>query len=222
VSRPRTQPPAPPESLAQRAYLELESQLVTLALAPGSVVSEQELCACTGLGRTPVREAIQRLSGLGLLRILPRRGLLVNPIDGVAFLGLLETRRVLDRLVAALAARRAAPEQRKALKAGAAAMARAAAKGDLPAYLRQDQACDGLLAAACRNPSAVQAAEPLHIHCRRFWFRHHHDADLPAAAARHVALMQAVARGDEDAAAAASDALLDDQEKIARRALDLD
>jgi DNA-binding GntR family transcriptional regulator len=222
MSPARPQPPAAPESLAQRAYLELESQLVTLELAPGAVVSEQELCARTGLGRTPVREAIQRLSALGLLRILPRRGLLVSPIDGVAFLGLLETRRVLDRLVASLAARRAAPEQRAALKASAEAMAKAAAKGDLADYLRLDQTCDELLAAASRNPSAAQAAEPLHIHCRRFWFRHHHDADLGAAAARHGVLMKAVARGDEAAAAAASDALLDDLEGFARRALDLD
>jgi DNA-binding GntR family transcriptional regulator len=222
VARPRAAAPSPPASLAAQAYAALEAAVVTLAIPPGTVISEQELCGRTGYGRTPVREAIQRLSAFGLLRVLPRRGLVVSPIDGVEHLGLLETRRVLDRLVASLAARRAAPEQRSALKACAEAMAKAAAKADLEDYLRQDARCDEVLDAACRNPSAVQAAEPLHIHCRRFWFRHHHAGDLSAAAGLHVALMKAVARGDEAGAAAASDALLDHLERFARRALDLD
>lgn len=223
MSRPAKPIPATPSaSLADQAYSALEALLVTLALEPGAVVSEQELCARTGYGRTPVREAIQRLSSLGLLRVLPRRGLVVAPIDGVEHLGVLETRRALDRLVAGLAARRAAPEQRASLKAGAEAMAKAAAKQDLEAYLLEDARCDAVLEAACRNPSAVKASLPLHIHCRRFWFRHHHEGDLAGAAALHVALMKAVARGDEAGAAAASDALLDHLERFARRALDLD
>lgn len=223
MSRLRNSPPgAPPVSLADQAYAALEGLLVTLALQPGAVVSEQELCVRTGFGRTPVREAIQRLSALGLLRVLPRRGLVVAPIDGVEHLGVLETRRALDRLVAGLAARRAAPEQRSDLKAGAEAMAKAAAKGDLEAYLAQDARCDAVLEAACRNPSAVKASLPLHIHCRRFWFRHHHEGDLAGAAGLHVALMKAVARGDEAGAMAASDALMDHLERFARRALDLD
>jgi DNA-binding GntR family transcriptional regulator len=219
---PKPVPNAPSASLADQAYATLETLLVTLALEPGAVVSEQELCARTGYGRTPVREAIQRLSSLGLLRVLPRRGLVVAPIDGVEHLGVLETRRALDRLLASLAARRASPEQRSALKACAEAMAKAAARSDLPAYLREDAACDAVLEAACRNPSAVKASEPLHIHCRRFWFRHHHEGDLGRAAALHGALMKAVARGDEAGAAAASDALMDHLERFARRALDLD
>ena len=222
AASPARPPASAPASLAELAYLALEAQLVTLAIPPDTVVSEQELCARTGLGRTPVREAIQRLSSLGLLRVLPRRGLVVSPIDGVEHLGVLETRRVLDRLVAGLAARRAAPEQRSALKACAEAMGRAAAKADLEAYLREDARCDEILDAASRNPSAVQAAERLHIHCRRFWFCHHHAGDLGAAADLHVALMKAVARGDEAGAATASEALLDHLERFARRALDLD
>lgn len=220
----RTLPPpeTAPASLADRAYVALEAQIVTLAIPPGTVISEQELCGRTGLGRTPVREAIQRLSPLGLLRVLPRRGLVVSPIDGVEHLGVLETRRVLDRLVAGLAARRAGPEQRAGLKTCAEAMAKAAAKGDLEAYLREDARCDEILDAACRNPSAVQAATPLHTHCRRFWFRHHHAGDLGAAADLHIALMKAVARGDEGGAWSASSALLDHLERFARRALDLD
>ena len=62
----------PPPSLAEQAYRLLEDKLVRLELAPGSVVSEGQLIEMTGLGRTPVREAMQRLAQQELFRVLPR------------------------------------------------------------------------------------------------------------------------------------------------------
>src|SRR5271154_1043638 len=49
------------ESLTERAYRAIEEQIVTLQLKPGDVLSEQMLSATFGFGRTPVREALQRL-----------------------------------------------------------------------------------------------------------------------------------------------------------------
>ena len=53
---------AQPQSLTDRAYAEIEELIVTLQLAPGAPVSEAELCARLAIGRTPVREALQRLA----------------------------------------------------------------------------------------------------------------------------------------------------------------
>ncbi len=58
----------------------LEEQLVTLKLAPGELIAEKDLMDKAGIGRTPVREAIQRLSAEGLLQVLPRKGLMVTPL----------------------------------------------------------------------------------------------------------------------------------------------
>jgi len=185
------------------------------------VVSEPELCQRVGLGRTPVREAIQRLAAQRLLRVLPRRGLVVAGVDGIEHLGMLETRRVLDRLIAALAARRASPDQRAELKACATSMAKSARENRLKDYLKMDQQCDEILESACRNPSAVLAVAPLHVHCRRFWYLHRRSADIGSVAALHIALMKAVAGGDEQGAATASEALLDHLDRSAREALEL-
>src|SRR5262245_62309605 len=69
------------ESLTEQAYRVIEEQIVTLRLKPGDVLSEQFLCVSTKFGRTPIREALQRLSREGLITILPRKGVLVSDIN---------------------------------------------------------------------------------------------------------------------------------------------
>ena len=88
------------ESLTDRAYKELEELVVTLRLAPGSVLSENALAGELGIGRTPIREALQRLAREGLVVILPRKGILVSEINPRKQLLVLEVRRELERLVA--------------------------------------------------------------------------------------------------------------------------
>jgi DNA-binding GntR family transcriptional regulator len=209
------------ESLADRAYAVVEEMIVTLALPPGQVFSEAELSQQIEIGRTPLREALQRLAADRLVMTLPRKGVMVTEINIAEHLALLETRRVLDRLVATRAARRATPEQQEALQEGAGAIEQAAAGENLAEFMRLDRACDAILEAASRNPFATKAAEPLHAHCRRFWYRYRHDGDLTQSATLHASILRAVAGGDESEAAAASDALLDYLEAFTRATLDL-
>ena len=68
---------------------------------------EADIVESTGLGRTPVREALLRMVSIGLIAQQPRRGLLVSHIDLAEHLDVIQTRRVLERLIAACAARRA-------------------------------------------------------------------------------------------------------------------
>jgi DNA-binding GntR family transcriptional regulator len=213
---------SPTRSLAQQAYDALETLLVTMQLEPGSVLTEGELMERLDLGRTPVREAIQRLATEGMLRVRPRRGIEVTPILHGDQMALLETRRELERLVATKASKRATPAQREALRAAAARMDRAGAKSDLKKYLATDHACDELLEAASRNPYAMLALGPLRTQCRRLWVAHQHAGDLPRLARLHAQLMRAVAEGHEKAAAKASDAILDELQALVTAALAMD
>ena len=99
-------------SLTERAYSDLEELIVTLQLAPGSAVSEAELSQRLGIGRTPIREALQRLAREHMVTILPRRGIIVAEINVKSQLRLLEVRREVERLVARSAARRATGAER--------------------------------------------------------------------------------------------------------------
>src|SRR6516164_9925688 len=57
------------ETLTDQAYRLIEEQIVTLRLKPGDVLSEQMLSATFKIGRTPIREALQRLAREGLVTI---------------------------------------------------------------------------------------------------------------------------------------------------------
>ncbi|WP_349744568.1 GntR family transcriptional regulator [Roseateles cavernae] len=195
--------------VADQAYDALESMIATLVLKPGAPIVEAELIERTGLGRTPTREALMRLVSNGLIVQLPRRGLRVSDIWLAEHLDLVEARRVLERLIAGTSARRATPAQREDLLACARSMVKAGEDDDLAAYMDADQALDRVNHAACRNPFAVAAVVPMVIQCRRFWYAYQHQGDIKEGARRHLLLAQAIASGDGEQAAQASDALMD-------------
>ncbi|MET3134666.1 DNA-binding GntR family transcriptional regulator [Oxalobacteraceae bacterium GrIS 1.11] len=217
ASRP---PSAPKLRAADVAYDRIESMIVTLQLKPGAPVVEADLVDGTGLGRTPVREALMRMVSNGLIVQLPRRGLIVSDIEAAEHLTLIETRRVLERLIGASAARRASPPQRKAILASAQKMVLAAKKGDLNGYMAADQTLDHLTHAACRNPSAVAAVIPLVIKCRRFWYAFQHEGDIERGADCHLMLGAAIAAADPEAAMKGAEALTDYLESFARKVID--
>ena len=213
---------APAPSLGERAYADLEEMIVTLKLAPGAPVSEQELAQGLGIGRTPIREALQRLAREGLVSILPRRGILVSEVNVKRQLRLLEVRRELERLIARSAARRATEEERRAFEAVAARFQESARVNDDLAFMRTDREFNTLCSTASHNEFAAGAMSLMHSLSRRFWYIHYKQAaDMPLTAKLHANIARAIARGDEDAAAAASDKLIDAIEKFTRDTTDM-
>jgi DNA-binding GntR family transcriptional regulator len=201
-----------------RAHQALEEMIVTLKLAPGSLWSEGALSDLTGIGRTPVREAIHRLSAAHLMKIVPRHGVLIAEVNIAEQLLVLELRRPLERLIATLAARRASTEERNRLPAMAAAMEDAGEAGDVIGYLRSLFVANAFLAQCARNPYAAEAIAPMHILSRRFYYVHHMKLnDVRAAGRLHADVARAVAVGDEQGAAAAADRMMDYVEEFTRR-----
>jgi DNA-binding GntR family transcriptional regulator len=216
-------PPHPDddETLTERAYREVEELIVTLALPPGTVLSEQVLAQRLQIGRTPIREALQRLARDGLVVIMPRRGVLVSEINLRTQLRLLEVRRELERLMARGAAERATPVEAKGFLEIAAGMRQAAAQADDLAFMRLDQALNILVSQAARNEFAMRAMGLMHGLSRRFWYQHYREAaDLPLAAKLHADLAEAIGHGKAAAAAAASDRLVDYIESFARKTIE--
>lgn len=197
---------AKPLSLAEQAYELLENRLVTLELAPGSIVSEGLLIDMVGLGRTPVREAMQRLSFQGLIRVLPRKGLMIVPIDSSEMLLLLEVRKRLERLIVKLAALNARDEQRSGLSSIARALT--ISHDSFEDYLNLDREMDLLLDDCAGNPFASTAVAPMRIHCRRFWYFYRDKLRLSDAITAHSAMLRLIARRDYKGAQKASDGVI--------------
>lgn len=91
---------------SQEAYHLIRDKIITLELPPSSVIDEHALMEELGLGRTPIREALQRLSAEGLVNAVPRRGTFVADISITDLQAISEVRIVLTSFCARLAAQR--------------------------------------------------------------------------------------------------------------------
>lgn len=203
-------------ALADQAHARLEELIVKLELPPGSVWSEVQLSERLGIGRTPVREALQRLEGEYLVNILPRLGVQITEINVTQQLLLLEVRRVLERLIAQNAARRATPEEREELLRMADRL-EALVDADVLKYLRYHYEIKRYIGQCARNAFAANAIAPSHAMSRRFYFLHYRKAhDLPVAAQHHADVIRAIALGEEARAGAKADALMDYVEQLTR------
>ena len=205
------------ETLTERAYRLIEEQIVTLQLKPGDILSEQMLSAVFKIGRTPIREALQQLAREGLITILPRKGILVSDINPRSQLLVLEVRREIERLLSRAGAERATKEQRKQLRDIAQGMDRAAKTNDDISFMRLDRELNQLMIDASHNVYAARSMKQLQGLSRRFWYMHYREAaDLPLCARLHANQAHAIAQGNGEAAARASDKLMDYVENFTR------
>ncbi|MBM3356070.1 MAG: GntR family transcriptional regulator, partial [Betaproteobacteria bacterium] len=162
----------PTLALTDQARALLEELIVTLELPPGSVWSEAQLSERLGIGRTPVREALQRLQSVYLVKIVPRFGAQITQINVSEHLRLLEVRRVLERLIAVSAARRATPDESAQLLRMAITL-EAMVDTDVLKYLRFHYEIKSFIAACARNPYAASAIAPAYAISRRFYYLHY-------------------------------------------------
>lgn len=215
------QPILPPEAaklgLADKARLMLEEMIVTLELPPGSIWSEAELSQKIGIGRTPVREALQRLEADHLVVIIRRHGARIAEVNVEHQLMLLELRRELERLIATRAARRRSVAEKERFRELAAELRRVGKGRDVVAFIRLHGRAWRLAASCARNRYAEAALAPCIAISHRFYALHYrHARDMHLATRFHADVMEAIAAGNEKEAAAATDRLVDYVERYTR------
>ena len=105
----------PRELLADRAYAELRDRIVTLRIPPGAPIDEDLLGEELEMGRTPVREAIKRLSLENLVTVFPRRGTFASEINITDLAQISDVRAQLEGHAAYRAAERITDTQRAEL-----------------------------------------------------------------------------------------------------------
>ncbi|MDR0252136.1 MAG: GntR family transcriptional regulator [Brucellaceae bacterium] len=193
-------PAATALSLSDQAYRLLERHIVTLSLQPGSVTNERVLIELTGMGRTPVREAIQRLAWEGLMEVRPRSGIAITALDPKDFTKVLDAREGVEQILCRDAARYSGAYEHEKLREAAVMMKQAAVTQDIPLFLDADKAFDEVLGNASLNPYATRLAAPLQSHSRRFWFRLRRDNSLQDSSAAHTRMIEAIVSRDENLA----------------------
>jgi len=163
--------PSPSASLiADHAYHELRHRIVTLQLRPGTALREDELMADLGIGRTPLREAVKRLSHESLVAIQPRRGTFVSDVDAADIVHITEVRAELEGFAAALAARRMGPEARERATRLLHELEELGRLDDQEALMEFDERIHHFVWEESGNPYLLQSLERYFALSLRIWY----------------------------------------------------
>ena len=159
-----------PRSLTEKAYQLLVYKITRLELEPGSSLAEKNLVKALDIGRTPIREALQRLSAEGLVLHLPNRGMFVAEINASNTQHVYEFRALIDGEAARLAALRASEKDVRDLMALHLSMAKSIDLEDVDAFVESDRHFYEALARAAQNnylSEVIPRIFNLHL---RLWF----------------------------------------------------
>lgn len=206
------------ESKAQAAHRMIEEMIVTLELPPGIRISETTMSNMLGIGRTPVREALQRLARERSITILPRSGAVVTDIDITDHFKLIEVRRGLERVLAGRSARMATAEASRQFLELKERFEHAAAENSEKIFIPTDREFNKLLADTADNVYASDAIAPIQAQTRRFWYLYFERfGDLARVSNLHAEVARAIAYNNEAEAVAASDRLVDYVEEYTKK-----
>jgi DNA-binding GntR family transcriptional regulator len=156
--------------LADRAYVELRDQIVTLVIPPGAPINEESLGRDLQMGRTPVREAIKRLALENLVCVYPRRGTFATEINITDLAHVSDVRVQLEGHAAYRAAQRLTPAQRDELDELLAEVARAEESGDADALMGLDARVHRFVYRCAGNPYLRDTLERYLNLSLRIWY----------------------------------------------------
>ena len=192
---------------SDRAYASLRDDIIEWRLLPGTVLAEVEQSERLGVSRTPLREALSRLTAEGLTTAAGGRGVVVTDISLDDIDELFELRETLEGKAAALAAERGDAAVFEALRIELL-QAPHLINGSDPgrhAYYELAGRLDAAIDAAISNSYLAQAMRSLRVHLVRVRRLAADDAQrLTAAAGEHAAIAEAIAAGNPRLAEAAT------------------
>lgn len=189
--------------MSDRLREQIEEQIATGQLPPGSALDEVALATQFGVSRTPVREALIQLTAEGLVELRPRRGAVVASVGPARLLEMFEVMAELEAMCARLAARRMSEAEQAELLA--AHRACEAARGDPDAYFYCNERFHNAIYAGSHNGFLAEEAAALQRRLRPYRRLQLRVRDRMANSfAEHEAVVAALQAGD---AAAAGNAL---------------
>ena len=162
---------APPKRaipFSASVYADLREQLISLKRLPGEVISEAAIADSYGVSRTPVREAILRLAGEGLIEIFPQSGIFVSRIPLSALPEAIIIRRALEETTARLAAKRATASQLLALQSILQRQREACAVNDHDAFHEADELFHSTIADIAGHPGIWALILQVKVHVDRY------------------------------------------------------
>jgi DNA-binding GntR family transcriptional regulator len=188
--------------LSDKAYQMIRHKIITLELPPRSAIDEQALMEDLQLGRTPIREALQRLAAEDLVFFAPRRGIFVADVSLTDLQKVFELRIILEGFCARLAAQRVTPDQLAEMRTLIQELSQLPG-GDSKKLMAIDEQFHELLYQAADNEFLAQTLRRLHALSFRIW---HLVLDrlgsVKGAMEQHIEIVRALQVRDEEQAEA--------------------
>jgi DNA-binding GntR family transcriptional regulator len=223
LATPLASPVPEGASLAERAYLALRDKIVSLEIRPGELIREEQVMEDLGVSRTPIREALLRLSQQQLVVVIPRRGTFATDVH-VGEVGIVyELRRELESVAARWAAERRSEADVTALQEMIDELSAipSSPEPDLETQLAHDQRAHSLIYGMAGNPLMESALSTYHLLAARIWFLA--SSRVTWAGGFHfddvIELLESVRDGDSDRAARLASEHLSAAEQALRAAL---
>ena len=183
-------------SQSEAAYIRIRDRIVSLDLPPGSVVNEPRLRKELAIGRTPIREALQRLALENLVKSIPHRGTFVTDVNITDLARITEVRVILESHAARLAAERLSASDRAAIRELLDVL-EAGGVTDQRELMRLDQQIHRQIYKAARNSFLESTLETYFNLSLRLWYLVlDREVRLREAVKEHVDLLRAVLAGD--------------------------
>jgi DNA-binding GntR family transcriptional regulator len=152
----------PDPTLAERTYVRLREDIITVRLAPGTLLRETELMRRLNVGRTPVREALQRLQRDGFVIVIARRGTFVSKIDISDLKAIYEARARIESWATKLAAERLRESERRMAGELLSELKAITAPLGLDALLELDRRIHRFIYRSAKNPYLFDTLDHYH------------------------------------------------------------
>lgn len=208
-------------SLAGQAYQRIKDRLIMLDIRPGDPINDVGLAAELGVGRTPVREALKRLETDHLVVSFPRRGTFATVVDATELGAISEIRQLLEPHAARRAAENASPLLRAEMRETATRIrSLQMLDGDRSTFISEDLAIHKLIYRATGNPHLEDVLVRYDNLATRIWCLVIDKLpDLAEHVREHSTLLEAIADGEADTAAALALAHVTSFERAIRNVL---
>lgn len=194
-------------SLVDQAYEQIKEKIITLHFLPGQYLNEAAICSQLDLGRTPVHQALQRLHLEGLVEVMPRKGIIVQPDSFLEIMKILDSRLAVEPELARAAANRVAAGEIEAkaldeLRIAATATDPDRTPPDISSFTVNDRLFHRKVARLSGNEVMSDFARLLHERSIRFWYLNMWQTiDVRATNSQHLEIAEAVIAGDPELAA---------------------
>ncbi len=188
-------------TLTAETYNFLKHKIVSLEYPPNSVINEASLVSELKIGRTPIREALQRLERDNLVVIMPRRGTFVTEISIGDLPQIFDNRILLESYIAKLAAQKGTPEQWDQMEAIIDGIMAKGDRATLEQLVEADRECHEIMFAAANQKYLQDTLIMLYAQTNRLWYAYTPKTSLMQLALDdHQAILAALRSKDSDLA----------------------